>query len=414
MERFDSVARGGELWAAALRDAAGPLSAYLTPTAFALERVSVQSLLEGDSPDFAVEIESRLDLGRADAFLELLTLSTVTVTSVYRHVLSYSMGHIRGKVDIPRYVLGRARKDKRGIPVIFARRNVITPENLLVSEAFRLCIGVCEFWKRRGGAESIYASELWRGLQQIESTFPWNELRTKARPSLSELVGIVGTRIHSGQVEPGSFYEQIHLLFSSSSNNKRAFAKAATPISMLLTQSPEFEDRVFELLCLAWIITALRSCCARVSVNPLGLRGPRKEAVATCDLEGGKRLTLSFQSADLLPVPKWIDRRTSTPFRALPDLVLEINDGVDHKLIIVDAKNRTSSSESEVAYKLMGYRDNLGLHNYQALGVYPAFEGHWQLRRLQRDGENILLVHAPLGEGKHLARRLVKRVLLKN
>jgi hypothetical protein len=376
-----------------------------------LENLSVQALLESKADDFAAEIESRLDLGRAQAFLQLLGYSDVAVTSVYRHQLSYSQGVVGGKIHVPRYVLGLARSDMRGFPVVLARRQVTTPENLLVSEAFRLCIGAAEFWKRRGGAEAQYAVSLWNGLQAYESTFPWSELRMKARPSLSELVGIVEGRIRTGHVERGTFYEQVELFFSERPNNLAAFEWAATPISLLLTQAPEFEDRVFELLCLGWLISTLRAQCANVVVNPMALRSAKRGPIATGEF-GDRRFSLFYQqSAELLPVPRWVDRRTSVPLRALPDLVLKIEDGSASSLVILDAKNRTLASESDVAYKLMGYKENLGIDHFQAVGMYPSFSGKLRLRRLQKGGEQILLVHVPLSDGSRTVRRIARQFL---
>ena len=294
---------------------------------------------------------------------------------------------------------------------VLARRQITTPENLLVSEAFRLCIGAAEFWKSRGGAEAEYAAELWSGLQAYESTFPWSELRTKARPALRELVGIVEGRIRAGQVEPGTFYQDAVSLFAERPDNLAAFEKAATPISLLLTQSPEFEDRVFELLCLAWMISTLRAYCSNVVVNPIALRGSRKGPIAIGEF-GNKRVSLfDQQSADLLPVPLWVDRRTSAPLRALPDLVLKIVEGTSTKLVILDAKNRTLASESDVAYKLMGYKENLGIRDFQAVGIYPSFSDKLRLRRLEKGAEQILLIHVPLSRGRNTLRRITKQFL---
>jgi len=411
MVRFEDTNKSQALWAAALRDAAGPLSAYITPAAFALEKVSVQAVLERGAHDFAAEIESRLDLGRAHAFLELLDHSSVTVTSVYRHMLIYSLGAIRGKIHVPRFVLGIARNEGRGIPVVQARRQVTTPENLLVSECFRLCIASAEFWKRRGGAEAVYAAELWRGLLAYESTFPWNELRTKARPSLAELIGIVDGRIRAGQVEPGTFYEHVAALFSERPNNQAAFEKAATPIALLLTQAPEFEDRVFELLCLAWTISALRSQCSNFVVNPIALRGPKKGPLAMGDCSQARISLFYQQSAGLLPKPRWIDRRTSAALAALPDMVIRIEHGNAIRLLILDAKNRTLASESDVAYKLMGYKENLGIEEFQAAGIYPAYGTRLRLRRLEKGDERIFLAHVPLSDGSRVMRRLARWAL---
>jgi hypothetical protein len=409
MARSSESSRTQALWAAALRDAAGPLSTYITPAAFALENVSIQALLDSKTDEFAVEIGARLDLGRADAFLQLLGEPAFAVTTAYRHILSWSQGDVRGKIQIPRYISGIARNETRGIPVIRARRQVSTPENLLVSEAFRVCISAVEFWKLREGAEGEYAARLWSGLQAYESTFPWNELRTKSRPSLTELVAIVEGRIRAGQIEPGSFYQKVALLFSERPNNSSAFEKAGTPLSLLITQSPEFEDRVFELLCLSWIIAALRSYCTDVLVSPMGLRGLKKAPIVT-GWFGTKQLSLFYQQgAGLLPVPTWIDRRTGQPFRAIPDMVLKISDGKSDRFVILDAKNRTISSESEVAYKLMGYKENLGIQQLQAAGLYPSVSNKLRLRRLEKGGEQILLFHVPLSSGRQSVQRVARR-----
>jgi hypothetical protein len=125
-----------------------------------------------------------------------------------------------------------------------------------------------------------------------------------------------------------------------------------------------------------------------------------------------KKLSLFYQrSAELLPTPQWVDRRTAMPFRALPDLVLRIEDELTTRFVILDAKNRTVASESDVAYKLMGYKENLGIGDFQAVGIFPIFSGGFRLRRLQKGDEKILLVHVPLSNGKRTIRRIVSRLL---
>ena len=407
MVQFSGPDRKQVLWATALRDAAGILSAYITPTAYTLENVSVQSLPDTESDGFVKEIKSRLDLGRANAFLQLIKESDLVVTTAYRHVLARSKGVIRGKIDVPRFILGRARNEKRGLPVILASRQITTPENLLVSEVFRLCFAIAEQWKYRGGAEAKEATRLWAGLQIYESTFPWNELRSKARPSLAELVEVVKGRLQTGQVTPGSFYQETALLFSKFPTNLRKFEKAATPLLLLLTRSPKFEDRVFELLCLSWMISTIQMFCLDVVVNPRALYGSNKGPVAT-GWFGGKKLTLFYQqSAKLLPVPIWIDRHTQMPFRAIPDIVLKISSGTKNRFMILDAKNRTLASESEVAYKLMGYKENLGVVPFLAVGIFPSFSNKLRLRRFETaSGDQILLVHVPLSNGRHTVQRI--------
>ncbi len=117
------------------------------------------------------------------------------------------------------------------------------------------------------------------------------------------------------------------------------------------------------------------------------------------------------QSAGLLPVPTWVDRHTQQPIRAIPDVVLKISDGAPERFVILDAKNRTLASESEVAYKLMGYKENLGLRPFQAVGIYPSFSNRLRLRRLEKDVDQILLAHVPLANGRQTVRRIARQFL---
>ena len=91
------------------------------------------------------------------------------------------------------------------------------------------------------------------------------------------------------------------------------------------------------------------------------------------------------------------------------DVVLRISDGEIDRLVIVDAKNRTLASESDVAYKLMGYKENLGIEGFQAVGMYPSLSGELRLRRLQEADEQILLFHVPLSNGRKTVQRIARR-----
>ena len=79
--------------------------------------------------------------------------------------------------------------------------------------------------------------------------------------------------------------------------------------------------------------------------------------------------------------------------------------------MILDAKNRTLASESEVAYKLMGYKENLGMWPFQTVGVYPSFSNKLRLRRLEKDMDQILLAHVPLANGRRTVGRIVRQFL---
>lgn len=408
VEQTSERARYSTLWEAALRDAAGVVSSYLTPQQFGVATYSLLGI--GGSSDFSREIQARVDLGRAAVLAELLPQVDRAMTTSYRHKISRSEGVVRGKLHIPRLVALRSKGDRTGIPVIRAETQMETPENLLVSEALRRAQEVCRGWRSTSGRESHIANNLLRAFQAVEARPPWADLRYRSRPPLRELGEIVLGRIVTGVSPHGGIMNKIANLFLTDAGSLAAFSQAASMISFLAVDDVRFEDRLFELLSLNWLLDALSSVLTETVIVPSRIRSGVAGPVMSGRL-GAWTIDLSFQSgAGILPTGRWATRRTGTPLGAIPDLILRSSSGATERIALVDAKNRSTASESEVIYKLLGYKENLGISPFFAVGLYPSFKGR-RIRRLQSGQNQVIIVHAPLDTGRELIRKLLSALV---
>lgn len=397
------------IWNAVLRDAAGTLSAYYTPKNYTLENLSLYSSSFNSEDFFINEINRRIDLGRANVFASLLPQVEKSLTKAYRHQIYYSHKVVSGKINIPRLLLMRARGDQR-IPVVRAERQLITPENLLISELLNFSIEVIKPWVNTPGAEGKFALNLSKKFQAVESSYPWAELRHTSRPILRELTQIVLARAKMGVTEPNGPFQQLAEIFSNRFTEVTAFEKSSVqeaftqPIFLLISQQPEFEDRVFELLCLGWLINALTKCADSIEINRSGIKGSNKGPLLTTFYRESK-IELYFQSAfEVLDSGTWIDTKSKKSLKGIPDIILRVTKSEASRLAIIDAKNRSKASESEVAYKLIGYKDNFRLDPFFGIGLYPSF-GEYSYRHLNNKNNDIYLLRLPLPEAKKIIQK---------
>jgi hypothetical protein len=99
--------------------------------------------------------------------------------------------------------------------------------------------------------------------------------------------------------------------------------------------------------------------------------------------------------------------RGGAPFRALPDIVLKVQSRTNERIVIIDAKNRSEGSASEVTYKLLGYRENLRLSPFLAVALFPSF-GRFSSKRLEESNGSaaIALLRLPLVRARNIVGRL--------
>jgi hypothetical protein len=406
------------IWDAALNDASGFVSAFLAPRGLAIDSMSVEALNDDPQNVFRKDINSRLDLGRVNFFVGLLPKIQGSINSAYRHDIFYSDGPIRGKIHIPRLLIAQAKGDPR-TPVIKASRHYATPENLLISEVFNKSFMVTKNWVSRGGAEGEFARELLNGLLRGESIHPWTDIRSRTRPHLQELTGIVQGRAKMGSCPIGSVAHELSLVFSSLKHDPSSFKKVADKseklLSLAFAQNISYQDKVFELLCLAWMADALGELLKDVELSNT-LVGKNKPPVVK-GRYGEAFVALHFQRVkDILDKGRW-KWQGKTPLGGLPDIILEIRKNAKRTLVLFDAKNRGESQSGDVAYKLLGYKENFSrkseglLYPFYAYGLFPAFGQGFSGKNLVRREHKISLLSLPLNDGRQYLFRELESIL---
>lgn len=394
------------LWQIAIGAALGPLSAYLTPENYGLSSVGLRAR-DGDEEEFRAEIGKRLDLSRAAKVVELVSEIGNDPPHSYRHSVHYCDNRIDGALLIPRLITERAAGRLERIPVLRASRFVETPEALLVSESIRLSQRVVAAWSGRAGAEGVLAAVLSDRLAAIEAQQPWSTLRLRPRPVLRALASTVKSRTVAGWNPPGSAVDRLSDLMLDSSE---AVTEAAGPIAFLVSRDRRFEDRLFELVCLGWLLGALRAWDPGGKVYPESLRasGPIFSGE-----KNGIRTSLHYQAGYVGKSARYCWRRSGKQLRAIPDFSLELETAGAKLTLLLDAKNRVLTSNSEIVYKLLGYQENLGLTPYFALGIAPAHSGRRSFDGVRHTNREAAVLRLPLATGSEVMKRAFARWIVR-
>jgi hypothetical protein len=72
---------------------------------------------------------------------------------------------------------------------------------------------------------------------------------------------------------------------------------------------------------------------------------------------------------------------------------------------------KSGGAESEVAYKLLGYKENFGLENYIGVGLYPSFTRASRQRTLLKGNEHIKLLHVPIQKGRRFVLGMLRAAM---
>ncbi len=386
------------LWHAAVRSALGPLSAYLTPENYGLSAIGLSSKKNIDQ-EFQSEIDNRLDLARVTNVVQLIEEIGGELPHTYRHHVHYCEDRIDGSLLIPRLVRERAAGRITRIPVLRAARFTETPEALLVSESLRVSRGITSAWKRRGGAEGNLANSLAHRLLAIEARPPWSILRSKSRPILKSIAASVKSRTIAGWNTPGS---PIDRLADAMLDGSKAVNEAAGPIAFLVSKDPRFEDRLFELVCLGWLLGALKIWDPDGSIHTKNLR-------ASGPIFSGSSsqfsIKLFYQAGYISKSARYFRPKNGKSLRAIPDFILECSDTKQTLSVLLDAKNRTLNSNSEILYKMLGYRENLGLSPYFGLGIAPEYSGNRSYDAIRYEDRFAGVLRLPLDGGGEIMKR---------
>lgn len=404
MEWTNSSSSRLSLWEAAIDSGLGLLSAYITPEQYGLASVSLAARAQTDEDIFLTEIQSRIELAKARLLSRLIQEAESTLKPAFQHSVHYAEMRLEGALLVPRLLHERANNRFRTIPVLQTRRTIETPEALLISESIRLSIRVCNYWRRKGGAEGKLANNLARDLMQIEARPPWSELKARPRPVIRNLAGIVKSRVVAGWSGKGSTIDRIADLLLS---DAKAVEAAAGMISFMVSDDERYEDRLFELICLGWILGALQRTLDSYQVHERHFRTGKPLLTGTV---AGVEVKVYYQAQHLPGHYSYRWKRTGKVLRSIPDFVIETTEKGKTKTLLVDAKNRARSSLSEIIYKMLGYKENLQIEPYWGLGIAPTFSS-FGVESVARGANKVAVAFVPLKTGQLVVQRAVYRAI---
>jgi hypothetical protein len=369
---FDEEVAPGRLSATA-RSAATATALDLLGTYFAdaptWQLQHEEHIAPGDAAlaDLVEAIRLRVGLAAARRLDVLLHAVAARLSFRYARVADESIGAVRGRLDVPRYIQSRARRDvPRRYPIRVLERRHRTPENVLAMyaagwvrhELINLRTDILPMKSPERTELAERTASLTRTLSHpvlVEAAAVANDVWH--RGAREALLDEVQSRLDGGHIAgPEPYQELVDWV--------RHFDPAATAAGSSVEWSfydDRFDPKLFEI----WILHRLAAAVER-KIGPEILRRPLWERGAkptyTWKL-GGASIRMHFQLAlSGLREPRW--RRTSTGklFDGIPDVTVILATPLSgEEVVLIDAKLRQRDAPpTEELYKLLGYFHNRG------------------------------------------------------
>ena len=346
-----------------LLDALDLIGTYLHGESVTLGEVSVGASGEAAQPGleaFLAELEARHAIACAARLRPVISAIEGRTSSTTVHRREESLGAIRGRLDVPRYIARRTRNVSlpRSYPVQTLRRTPETPENALAViaiEGVTRQLAFAPFPIRT--AEGTAAAAEFAQLRSRLKRQPWTAVRRRDTPA--RLLREVAGRLSRRQTGNDAAYEALMTWYAEWSVDPRALGEEGTArVAEGLLAFPTtdaFWERVFEIWCLREVAAALARQGFATVDGPRSLRKRSQGPIYT--LASGSEIgEVWFQRQKPMGSPRW-QYVSGGPFTGIPDIVVTSN---NRSPLVIDAKYRsmTTDTRSEESYKMLGYAEN--------------------------------------------------------
>jgi hypothetical protein len=281
-----------------------------------------------------------------------------------------SVGAIRGKLDVPRYLRTRLRTESpRRYPIRVVRRRFVTPENVLAAAAIQsvgadLRAAPIRLLPSRAPERTTIAryqasfSLLLRQSNLAEASLAARNIANAGQRRA--LIDRVRRRISSGHIAKPEPYRD---LLDWARNFGDAGAGAVPGDIDWAFYDERFDTKLFELWSLFEFTEALTAKLGAPVLGPLPLFQRDKSAIVTWK-GGGSTFRLFFQASfdrAGLGMPRWsFTEPEPRPLGAIPDISLRM-DLLGGRILVclVDPKLRIrEAAPTDEIYKLLGYFGN--------------------------------------------------------
>ena len=329
------------------------------------------SASEPSSDQLAEALRFRVALASARRLERILDDISGRLTFRYQRRQEESVGAVRGRLDVHRYMSDRGRLDvPRRYPVRVIDRDHRTPENILAAYATLWTVhelsesAVFSFLPERSPErrEAISRHDSLRRTLEQQSFRRVTEEGTNVarRGDLNATLDAAERRIEAGHIaHPEPYRELIDWA------KRHLEGAAATPGDVEWSFYDErFDPTLFEVWLLEMTAAAITRLVDREpTVVPLWKRGP----TPTFRWKLGPvsvRLHYRWGLTDLKPL---VWKANGEPLRGIPDITVVVEDAAANRnVVLVDAKlRRREQRPTEELYKLLGYFDALREPNWR-------------------------------------------------
>lgn len=371
---------------------------------FSSGAVDIGDEFDEDVKRFIQEIRLRHALACCAELVRIVELIESGVSSVNETVRIETKGLLKGRLDIPRYVVNRIRDlswPKR-YPILVSESTPNTPENGLALRIMENILGRLNTSKYpQWTAEVQLARWYRRWISNMLRRDPWCNVRVSGSPKrlkqeTSRRLARRQTGNEYGYSKLLSLYEEWGLQEygngSAINSNKIIEALFAFP------SDTAYDDRIFEIWCLRELGRAFENLGAERTAGPLPLHNNQPKIthpIYTFELYG-VRFEIWFQKALDTSYARWAYTTTKKAFQGKPDITVI----ADNKYyFLLDAKNRfvTKGTRPEETYKVLGYFENYRelLNSYMCWAVlcFVSYDDYTQQLE-STDGGLILLSSA--------------------
>ncbi|SDQ03722.1 hypothetical protein [Arthrobacter crystallopoietes] len=330
--------------------------------------------------DLATAARLRASLAAAERLLGILGEIGARPTFRYTQTNAESVGAIRGRLDLPRYIREQGRISvPRRYPVRLVERENATPENVLAAYAAhwisRDLESIPDSLLPPKSPEKRDLNRLREGLERslglplLAGTTP-HAMEVWRRSSLPVLLEQVEGRLDAGHVASPEPYRELAEWISETLRGQTVAEVGDREWSFY---DARFDTKLFEIWCLYELAKALTKLLGDPETSASSLAARRKGPLYEWKIGAGK-LRLYFQAslADLSEDSTvWSFKAGATgKLRGFPDIAVTADTVAGHGLVILDPKlrRRPNRAPTEELYKLLGYFGNLK-HPGPPLGV---------------------------------------------
>lgn len=382
----------------AATNAAIPLLATYFADAPAWDLVERRQVGTAGLDDLTRYVRMRVAIAAAVRLDEILRSIGRAPTFQYTQTQDESIGAVRGRLDIPRFVRNRLRTESpRRYPIRVVRRAYTTPEVVLAAHAaFAVAndlrnapIGHLPMDSPERAAIGLRQSRLRQFLRQsniAEAAASANKIRR--RGEREALVNRVRRRVGGGHIAKPEPYAALLRWVDEYGS---AVGVAAGTIEWAFYDE-RFDTKLFEIWSLKVLTEALTSRLGPPITGPRPLF-ERDQGAIVAWRAGGANVRLYFQASlerSGLGKPRWnFTAPDERPLGGIPDIALSI-ELVDGRTLValVDPKLRVrDGAPSEELYKLLGYFGNAGTRQAPLGAIVFYAPGQTRIYRLE-DGES--------------------------